>query len=282
MLITPPVRDGTILLETAGIVPEGSMTIEANGHYSVGELAGVDVAVPRDNPFTLELQDGGLMVASDGVNTTITHQLEMPSISIDDGKVTAAANGLDTEHPLDAPTIDIEDGGIVKAENYGMETTHQLDAPAITISEGKVTAEAYGLTAEKDLKPPAITIADNKVTATANELTSEKTIWVNELVKRTKVSIHHSAGGQLIYQDIHYNTNAMELVAYPFTPASDLPTELNLIAGSYLYFDPVNDASDLKVNGMSVKDEIKLNGVSYKFIIVPEVEDGTVVNITMN
>lgn len=303
-----PVRDGTIMLETTGIVPEGSMTIEANGHYSVGELAGVDVAVPRDNPFTLELQDGGLMVASDGVNTTITHQLEMPSISIDDGKVTAAANGLDAEHPLDAPTIDIEDGGIVKAENYGVETTHQLDAPTIdiedggivkaenygmettrqldapdiTIADGKVTAEANGLTADKDLDSPTITFNGGYVTATANGLTKKERIWVDELVKRTKVSVHHSAGGLLTCQGINSDTNAMELVPYPFTHASDLPTELYLIAGSYLYFTTVSTASYITVNDVLVTDEITYNGVSYKFIIVPEVEDGTVVKITMN
>jgi hypothetical protein len=74
----------------------------------------------------------------------------------------------------------------------------------------------------------------------------------------------------------------MKLVPYPFTPASDLPQELYLIAGSYLYFTTASTASYITVNDMPVTDEIKINGVSYKFIIVPEVEDGTAVKITMN
>ena len=304
-----PVRDGTILLETAGIVPEGSKTIDTNGHHDVATLVSVDVAVPTERAPEIEVQNGGLVVASDGTPQNVTthqldaptidiengivkaenygmettHQLDAPTIDIEDGGIVKAENyGVETTHQLDAPTIDIEDGGIVKAENYGMETTHQLDAPDITIADGKVTAEANGLTADKDLDSPTITFNGSYVTATANGLTKKERIWAAEFVKRTKVSVYHSAGGQLTYQGINLDTNAMELVTYPFTPASDLPTELNPIAGSYLYFDPVNDASDLKVNGMSVKDEIKLNGVSRKFIIVPEVEDGTVVNITMN
>lgn len=201
-----PVYDGqTLVLETPGIVPNGRKTINTNGVHDVVGFASVDVMVPRDNAITLELQDGGVMVATDG-STTVTKQLETPKIKFSTGTVTASANGL----------------------------------------------------------------------------TAAETIHTAQLCKRTVVNISHSAGGKVITQDIEYGTNAMIKRTTTFTPESDVPYELRLIAGSYLYFDQVNKSSDVKVNGVSVTDEIKVNGVSYKYIIVPDVADGTVVNIVMN
>lgn len=304
-----PVRDGTIMVETAGIVPEGSMTIETNGHHDVGLYAGVDVAVPRDYPFTLELQEDGLMVATDGVNTTLTHQLETPDIAIVDGTVTAAANGLESELPLETPTIAIDEGKITAAAN-GLEAEHPLETPTIAIDEGKITAAANGLEAEHQLEPPVIEIVEGKVTATANGLEAEEiplappkinigkgtftvtangmtlqeNILVRDHCKRTNVSLYHNGGGQVTLQNFPDGTNGMKDQTFNLSTEYDNPTHFTPIAGSKMYFVPSIGASGLvTVDGMSVNEELRLaDGVTRKFATVPTVADNAVVVIRMD
>ena len=97
-----PVRDETLLLETPGIVPSGSKLIYTNGHHDVAGYASVDVAVSTSRPPVVTVEQGGLVVASDGTAQNVT------------------------TYQLDAPTITVQDNGTVEATNYGMLTTHKL------------------------------------------------------------------------------------------------------------------------------------------------------------
>ena len=53
-----PVKDNKLSIETNGIIPEGTMKIEKNGSYDVGEVAQVEVAVEGDLPKINVTWDG--------------------------------------------------------------------------------------------------------------------------------------------------------------------------------------------------------------------------------
>ena len=96
-----PVMDKTLMLETPGIVPSGEKLIQTNGTHDVYEVASVNVLVPSDRPPVIEVV-GSTVVASDGTpHNVTTYQLNAPTVNVDaDGTVRATSYGLVTERPL--------------------------------------------------------------------------------------------------------------------------------------------------------------------------------------
>ena len=98
-----PVRDETLMLQTKGIIPSGTLNITTNGSYVVNEFALVNVAVPSGRTPTIRIEDG-MVIADDGTpQNAATLQLDAPKIAVTEGgKITASANALETTYQLSA------------------------------------------------------------------------------------------------------------------------------------------------------------------------------------
>ena len=92
-----PVRNETVELKT-GIVPKGTLTITKEGKHDVGRYAYVSV------------------------NTSGEH----PAITIENGVVTAEANGLESTMRLEAPVIEVAEDGTITATANGLSTLLQI------------------------------------------------------------------------------------------------------------------------------------------------------------
>lgn len=69
-----PVKDGTLSLDSAGIIPSGTLEITEEGEYDVGEFAAVKVLGVYEDP-TIEVNQSGLITATaNGVEST--HKLD--------------------------------------------------------------------------------------------------------------------------------------------------------------------------------------------------------------
>ena len=139
------VKDGTLRLDTNGLIPQGTMEITENGKYEVGRFAEVDVAVSAEIPEITIDENGKITAEANGVSSEL--QLDAPEITISDqGVVTAEANGVKSEFELDAPTVTVTNSGYAKATSYGKETMLLLGKPLINVLDnGSVTAIANNL-----------------------------------------------------------------------------------------------------------------------------------------
>lgn len=139
------VKDGTLRLDTNGLIPQGTMEITENGKYEVGRFAEVDVAVSAEIPEITIDENGKITAEANGVSSEL--QLDAPEITISDqGIVTAEANGVKSEFELDAPTVTVTNSGYAKATSHGKETLLLLGKPSINILDsGSVKAIANNL-----------------------------------------------------------------------------------------------------------------------------------------
>ena len=116
-----PVRDETLLLNTNGVVPSGSMKITENGSHEVIGLISVDVAVPSSGTPKIIVSEDGTITATDDIGSNAVteklnnnHDPDFIAGNIRSGKKIFGVTG--TYEPTVRMSVDI---GTAKREDYG-------------------------------------------------------------------------------------------------------------------------------------------------------------------
>ncbi len=78
-----PVKDGTLSLDSAGIIPSGTLEITEEGEYDVGQYAAVNVTVPGlyEDP-TIEVDESTGLITATANGKESTAQVVIPSCTV--------------------------------------------------------------------------------------------------------------------------------------------------------------------------------------------------------
>lgn len=169
------VKDRKLLLQTPGVVPDGNMFIDSNGHFDVAGLASVDVAVPTERLPIIEVSESGLITAHDDLGGNVTEHtlsvLDDPDFIPENIKLGKTIFGVTGTWGIESTTVTIENKSsayYVIAEYFYVEGGH-LNWKRATIEKSGTSTITIARGSELMLHSTG-TIYPNIVGVTAGEI----------------------------------------------------------------------------------------------------------------